>query len=853
MAFFRNALKRAETFLETVDESVAQASRRLALDSSAFEVEEEFEDEEQRESEASAQGHAQLGMASAFDDADENVKAHLENTFSSARRGEEGGLFETQHTDQQPTPADSSASARDASSVPSSASSVKYQPKRSTRIPKAVRTAPQKTTTRGNSRKSSHALADSDTAPASTHGDDAEDQVGSSAAAGAESAAQNEGADMTSSSQTKNIHSVDEHTAAGDVVQTSLIDSPRLQKRSSSLSSSEAQIGTRSQTAQERENDQSHARAESGEDHVESEKQVIDDLDGETAFPRPREDAFPDGTSAEADPDRGESATSEAFWLEKQNEAVVEGADSPPDINEFDGHHQRALDSAREAYPDEEVEEEDQGDGDEESELGDDPVQMQFVEDLQRENMALRTELDSSESYLRKLRDEKHMLAKNLKSAKGIIEELELDRKSLMQDIRDLRDAVESEQNGASSVKSELMKEAEALRAQLKKVEREKDQTEQSMHAMTSELNSKVSFLESEKARLSQLLIDERARDLTDADDARRQANEARAALEAEMASHAATRHRTTVREEQLEMELVNAGDALAKAETRIEDERKLTLEAQQRLMVLESESLRLKRELRELSASNKNMDGVRLRHDEANRLLEENFETISKFEETAAALEKTLEEREQTIEELQQKVHDLEALRQQESSRRLAHRADPEGRDQVVEEMMAQLRRMTDSALRKQSQLELLRGENRALQHQLEQERQRSRNAQAMAASATRALNVSGTSVDLERGVAGPMGSAARNRATARPVDADPTIPRYKPPLHMPRWLASALRVVDRFSLQLMQVFRNEPSVRIVLILYFLALHLFVYIVLHVSNVASASTGSHSVFNPGA
>eukprot|EP00184_Porphyridium_aerugineum_P004171 CAMPEP_0184697506 /NCGR_PEP_ID=MMETSP0313-20130426/4460_1 /TAXON_ID=2792 /ORGANISM="Porphyridium aerugineum, Strain SAG 1380-2" /LENGTH=844 /DNA_ID=CAMNT_0027156315 /DNA_START=169 /DNA_END=2703 /DNA_ORIENTATION=- len=465
---------------------------------------------------------------------------------------------------------------------------------------------------------------------------------------------------------------------------------------------------------------------------------------------------------------------------------------------------------------------------------------------LQDENTELRSALEALEDEVLVIREEKNMLAKNLRSAKGIIEDLEMDRKAKVAELRDLRDLVDSEQSELADTKYNLSKEIDGLKKELDDARRHRDEAEQNLSKAMAELNAKVAFLEGEKARALQLLQEERFKDLNNADDARKQANDASEALEKEIANHAETRHRAKVREEQLEMTNLAASQALAQADKRAQDERKLANDARAKAMDLEAKYNRLNAEIRQLSSRLENVDDLKRKYTEANGLLESNFETIARFEETSSKLQKKLAEKEEVIKSLEQRLQtnekQLERYRKRKSGN--GEEGEEEGED-TVEELQMQLRRMTDAALRKQSQLELLRGENRALQHQLDGERQRSRDAQIMAASATRALGSSGFPLDIERGSLGAAG-----RRAVRGSDMDASIIKFRPTVRTPAWLATMLRTIDRLTVVLFSFLRSEPAFRIALLVYIVSMHILMYLVLHHSNMSAMTPPPHSVFS---
>ena len=132
--------------------------------------------------------------------------------------------------------------------------------------------------------------------------------------------------------------------------------------------------------------------------------------------------------------------------------------------------------------------------------------------------------------------------------------------------------------------------------------------------------------------------------------------------------------------------------------------------------------------------------------------------------------------------------------------------------------EVETQLRNLADEAFRKQSALESLRGENRALAHQLEMERKRAREAQAMAAAQHSIRGgVKGIlDADLERGMReGPMA-------------------RLRVPRRWPKPVEKTLRNLDLTTTRILLLLRKEPWLRIGFLLYVAGMNIFIYIILH-------------------
>jgi len=469
--------------------------------------------------------------------------------------------------------------------------------------------------------------------------------------------------------------------------------------------------------------------------------------------------------------------------------------------------------------------------------LSDREMDQEELHDFEEELLDLRGALEHVEEELYHVKEEKQSLAKNLRSAKLIIEDLEIDRKNRLLEVRELRDALDNEQNNSRDTSVSLASSLDALKAELDAMRRQRDESEKKLESKTAEFNSREAFLTEENERTRQLLAEERERDISNADEARGEAALARDALEREVMAHAETNHRAKLREEQLELLSTSTANALALADRRAEEDRKAASDAVRRAAELDAQCARLRRERDDAIRAAQTAEETKQRFDEASATLESNFGTIAALEEKTGRLEEQLASKDRLLKELTAEAERLQSLERKRHYRKLNPDGEDEDQESTIDELRLQLRKMADATLRKQSQLELLRGENRALQHQLDAERQRARDAQTMAASATRALH--GTAVDLERG---PRRSSASSHEGA--------VQKLKLSQRLPKWLASTLRALDRASAATLHVLRTEPLIRIAFVLYVISMHFLVYLLLHFNNHSHAAAApAHSVF----
>lgn len=112
---------------------------------------------------------------------------------------------------------------------------------------------------------------------------------------------------------------------------------------------------------------------------------------------------------------------------------------------------------------------------------------------------------------------------------------------------------------------------------------------------------------------------------------------------------------------------------------------------------------------------------------------------------------------------------------------------------------------------------MELLRGENRALKHQLDTERRRAIEAQAIAAATS---------------------STSSTGRSARRAGVIPLRPAHNWPLPVVR----SLETLDNLSTAVVLVLRREPLFRLFVLVYFGFMHLLIYAILH-----SGASSAHS------
>lgn len=480
---------------------------------------------------------------------------------------------------------------------------------------------------------------------------------------------------------------------------------------------------------------------------------------------------------------------------------------------------------------------EDDDDGSEEDE----------IVEIEAENMELRRELELAEEDFENLLTERTKHINNLKRLKQVVTDMDeaLEEKSaevreLQTEAIALRDEVDKYRHDAKDSASKGKEALERLRKELG------DRIEGLKGEMES-MRSREQKLVSENANLSRAMTEGREVDMATADDARQEASNAHSAYEREAAAHQETRITSKKRMEELEEEASLAAAALATAQ-RKSDEASAALAAAKSSQRASEAKLAQVTEARDAALA-RVMDLSK-----ALALYEGDGSGKPPGQEELASLQQTVSELENALEaknvELTRLEGDVENLRDALKSRTEAERAGQAGMNSVSHhqnsvEVEQKLRHMADSALRKQAQVEALRSENKALQHQLETERKRTREAQAMAAAATSSKHT------LRGGFRGivEIGDEERGERSYGPREGPMT--RFRAPRGWPRHVTRFLISMDKVSAQALTFLRREPLLRIGIIVYLVTLHVFIYGLLHFhmdrTMSADAAAGLHA------
>lgn len=451
----------------------------------------------------------------------------------------------------------------------------------------------------------------------------------------------------------------------------------------------------------------------------------------------------------------------------------------------------------------------------------------QYIAALKVESSELRKELELVESESRR---EKTKLVNNLKRMKNVVTEMDETLQEKSADARKL-EAELVEAKDTVTVLTTTLKENEArAKDGLKSLGKDLNAKIESLQTQLAGISEERHSLVEENERLKQALLQGHEVELATADGARQEASQAHRAYESESAAHRETRKNAKEREEALEAEAALATNALAVAQRKAEDAGAAVSVAKAGQRAAEAKVATV--------TSARDAAFARISDlQNALQLFEGGDANEAPGQKEAKAMQQTVSELENALEaknvELTRLEGEVEAWRMHTKTKRDAKSPrspvqDGRNENGNLPEVEAKLRHMADSALRKQAQLEVLRSENRALQHQLNTERKRTREAQAMAAAA------SSSRQSIRGSFRGILESGEDDRGDRIYGVRDGPLARFRIPRNWPRVVAKVIGGLDRLSAQVLAFLRKEPLLRIVILLYLAAMHMLIYSLLH-------------------
>jgi Golgin subfamily A member 5 len=449
---------------------------------------------------------------------------------------------------------------------------------------------------------------------------------------------------------------------------------------------------------------------------------------------------------------------------------------------------------------------------------------------IMQENEELRKELHLAEEDFDSLiaEREKHIL--NVQRLKSVVADMDDTLKEKSADVRRLQ----LECSAAKDAKDALQKQLRAAEAK----------SRDTVERMNADLGANISLLEAESrkaseqaeaiqtenARLKDALTQGREVDMATADGARIEASHAHDAYEREMTAHLETRNALKEMQESMESQAAITADALAMAQRKADEAAAFASSAKAAQRSAEGNLARVKSARDAALARIQDLEQALAQYEGTNGL-PPGREELASMQQTVSELENALEAKNVELTRLEGEVENMRgALKARNDNLSSPRNGSPGVSDEYTHshEVEQKLRHMADSALRKQGQIEALRSENRALQHQLETERKRTREAQAMAAAASSSRNT------LRGGIRGIVDMSDEERGERPYGVREGPIARFRTPRSWPRTVSRFVFTLDKVSAEILSFLRKEPLLRMVIIIYLCALHLFIYCLLH-------------------
>lgn len=458
------------------------------------------------------------------------------------------------------------------------------------------------------------------------------------------------------------------------------------------------------------------------------------------------------------------------------------------------------------------------------------PENDEYVRALKAESTELRKELELVEKDFENSRRERSKLVKNLKRMREIVSEMDESLRDKSAEARRLEAELVTSKDVISALRTKSRENDARGKDGMDMLRKELNAEIGKLQEELSSVSEEADNLQEENERLREALLQGHEVDLATADGARQDATQAHRAYEAEAQAHRETRKHAKEREEALEAEAALAAKALAAAQRKAEE---CSLSASNAKSGQRAAEAKVTTLTSARDAAFARIEDLQV----ALSLYERGEGNEAPGQKEAKAMRQTVSELENALEaknvELNRLEGEVESLRISLKARRdIASPRTPgqsgRGESGTHQEVEVKLRHMADAALRKQAQLEVLRSENRALQHQLSTERKRTREAQAMAAAASSSRQT------IRGGFRGILDTGEEERGDRVYGVRDGPLARFRTPRNWPRSVSKVVTGVDRFSAQALAFLRKEPLLRIVILIYLVAMHIFVYSLMH-------------------
>lgn len=448
------------------------------------------------------------------------------------------------------------------------------------------------------------------------------------------------------------------------------------------------------------------------------------------------------------------------------------------------------------------------------------------------ENAELRKELELAEEDFESMMKERTKLIQNLKRLKRVItdqeetlEEKSADTRRLGEDLANLRDEKSKLQKQLRETNARGKDALDALR---RKLSSQIEKLEIDFEATKGEEDR----LRYENASIKEALAQGREEDMLTADGAREQASRAQAAYETEVAAHRETRESLKAQQEVVDAEASSTAKAIAAAQRKADEALAAASVAKEAQRSAESRLTRLASARDAALARVEDLTRELAPYADVGDGNSPGYVEIESLQQTVAELENALEAKNVELTRLEGDVENMRSVINQRNDYSVPRSPGavvgaggefPNGR-----EVEQKLRLMADSALRKQAQVEVLRSENKALQYQLDTERKRTREAQAMAAVTTSSRH------NLRGGFRGILEGGDVERGDRAYGAREGPLARFRAPRSWPPILVKGLGEFDRFAALALAFLRREPLLRMAIVVYIVGVHVLLYSLLH-------------------
>lgn len=442
------------------------------------------------------------------------------------------------------------------------------------------------------------------------------------------------------------------------------------------------------------------------------------------------------------------------------------------------------------------------------------------------ENDELRKELEFAEEDFADMLKEKAKLVSNLKRLKEVVSEMEESLEEKSAEVRRLGEAVVDLRDSKSKLSQQLKESVAKGKDSMDLLRKELSSEIAALRKDLQETSAERDELASENSRVKDAMAQGREVDMATADDARDLASRAESAFEDEVAAHRKTREALKLKQEALDAESAVTAEALSSMQRKTDDAISGASSAREAQRKAESNLGRVASARDAALARVEDLTNELASYKAADDGELPGREELASLRQTVSELENALEAKNVELTRLEGEVENMRSILEMRHDSAVAR--SPGSARSGGYEVEQKLRHMADSALRKQAQLEVLRSENKVLQSQLDTERKRTREAQAMAAVATSSRHT------LRGGFRGILDAGDEERGERPSGVREGPMARFRSPRGWPATLSKFVASLDVVSAQILSFLRKEPLVRMALVVYIALMHVLVYGLLH-------------------